>query len=224
MKKNKTKGEAYIKAYCLFLILVCAFLPFYEKGSFEVSINRAHTPFLDQFFVWITQMGDGVILIFPILILLFVKFSYAIFLALSTIIHILFVHLGKRVFFPGMPRPIEFLAGIELHMVPGVSTHHWNTFPSGHTASIFMLTCALSFLSPKQKWLQIVFLLLAILTGFSRIYLMQHFLTDVLAGAVLGVIAAYSGRWITLKFFSKKKFRKSLLSNRKRKIAKPVME
>ncbi|MFO7825489.1 MAG: phosphatase PAP2 family protein [Cyclobacterium sp.] len=224
MKEDKTKGEAYLKGYFLFLIFVCAFFPFYEKGGFEVLINTVHNPLLDQFFVCITQLGDGVMLIFPILIMLFIRYSYAIFLALSTIIHILFVHLGKRVFFPGMPRPVEFLSGIELHIVPGVSMHHWNTFPSGHTTSIFMLTCAVAILSPKQKALQLLVLVIAILTGFSRIYLMQHFLIDVVVGSFLGVVAAYSGRWMTIRFFSKKKFRKSLLSNRKRKMARPIME
>ncbi|EPR69129.1 hypothetical protein ADICYQ_1901 [Cyclobacterium qasimii M12-11B] len=45
---------------------------------------------------------------------------------------------------------------------------------------------------------------------------MQHFLLDVLAGSGLGVASAYGGRWLTIKFFSKKKFRKSLLPKRKK--------
>jgi membrane-associated phospholipid phosphatase len=193
-------------------------LPLYEKGQFELIINMAHTPLLDYFFAGITQLGDGAIMVFPIFIAIFIKYSYAIFLALSTVIHMLFVTLGKKVLFPGMPRPIEFLSGIDIYTVPGVPISHWNTFPSGHTTTIFMLTCALAFLNSKQKWLQIVLLCIAVLTGFSRIYLMQHFLLDVLVGSVLGVASAYCGRWLALRFFSKKKFRKGLLPRRRRRM------
>jgi len=38
----------------------------------------------------------------------------------------------------------------------------------------------------KNKNLQLLILMAAILGGFSRIYLAQHFLPDVLAGALLG--------------------------------------
>lgn len=216
MNKKKTKGEEYLKGYFLLLITVCIFFPLYEKGKFELIINSAHAPLLDQFFAGITQLGDGAIMILPIVVTLFIKYSYSIFLSLSTLIHIILVTLGKRILFPGMPRPIEFLSGIDIYTVPGVPISHWNTFPSGHTTTIFMLTCALAFLNSKQKWLQIVLLCIAVLTGFSRIYLMQHFLLDVLVGSVLGVASAYCGRWLTLRFFSKKKFRKGLLPRRRR--------
>ena len=222
MNKKKTKAEEYLRGYCLLLILVCVFLPLYEKGSFELIINRAHTPLLDHFFAGITQLGDGAVMILPIVLTLFIKYSYAIFLSMSTLIHLVLVTLGKRVLFPGMPRPIEFLEGIDIYTVPGVQISHWNTFPSGHTTTIFMLTCAVACLNPKQKWLQLILLAIAVLTGFSRVYLMQHFLLDVVVGSVLGVGSAYGGRWLTLKFFSKRKFRKSLYPKRRRIIAQPV--
>jgi membrane-associated phospholipid phosphatase len=38
--------------------------------------------------------------------------------------------------------------------------------------------------------------LLALGVGYSRIYLMQHFLTDVLAGAWLGTLCALLGTWV----------------------------
>ncbi|GEO22526.1 phosphatase PAP2 family protein [Cyclobacterium qasimii] len=222
MKRKKTRAEVYFKAYTILITLACLLLPFYEKGKFELIVNKAHTPILDLFFVGITQLGDGIILVLPIIALLFVKFSFAIFMAWSTLIHMLFVTLGKRVLFRGMPRPLEYLSGLDVYTVPGLSNSHWNTFPSGHTTTIFMLTCAFSMLNHKKKILQLFLLGIAILTGFSRIYLMQHFLLDVLAGSGLGVASAYGGRWLTIKFFSKKKFRKSLLPKRKKILGQPV--
>ncbi|MEB2774346.1 phosphatase PAP2 family protein [Algoriphagus sp. D3-2-R+10] len=222
MKKKKTKAKEYIRGYVILLIVASLFFPLYEKGKFELFVNMAHTPFFDRLFAGITELGNGAILAIPIVLLLFIKYSYAIFLAWSTLIHMVFVTIGKRLLFPGMPRPIEFLSGIDVYTVPGVSINHWNTFPSGHTATIFMLTCSLAMLFPKKKLLQLSLLGIAILIGFSRIYLMQHFLPDVVAGSILGVASAYSGRWLTLKFFSKKKFRKSLYPKRKRALGQPI--
>lgn len=216
MKGKKTYATTFMRAYITLLLIVCLFLPFYEKGKFELFINKAHNPLYDVFFAGITQIGDGAILVLPIFLLLFVKFSYAIFVGWSTIVHMVLVNLGKRVLFRGMPRPIEFLSGHDVYTIPGVPISHWHSFPSGHTTTIFMLTSALSMLSYKKKWLQQALLGVAVLVGFSRIYLMQHFLSDVLAGSLLGVISSYLGRWITLKYFSRKKYRKSLYPKRKK--------
>lgn len=222
MKSKKTFAAVYFKAYCMILVCTCLFLPFYEKGAFELIVNRAHQPFADVFFSGITYLGDGAILILPISIMLFVKYSYAIFLGWSTLIHLLLVTLGKSFFFRGMPRPIEFLSDVEFYKIPGVSISHWNTFPSGHTTTIFMLTCALAMLSHKKKRVQITLLLFAVFIGFSRIYLMQHFLPDVIAGSLLGVASAYGGRWITIHYFSKKKFRKSSYPKRKKRLGQAI--
>lgn len=61
------------------------------------------------------------------------------------------------------------------------------SFPSGHTASSF--TAAWILLKANKK-MGIAGFCLAVLIGFSRIYLYVHFPTDVLAGAVLGVMCA----------------------------------
>lgn len=216
MKRKKTRAKIYFRAYLYILISTCLFLPFYEKGQFELMVNENHSPLLDLFFAGITHLGDGAIVILPILAMLLVKYSFSIFLAWSTIIHMFLVTIGKRVLFHGMPRPAEYLKGFDFYTVPGVPMSHWNTFPSGHTTTVFMLTCALAMLNHKRKNYQLLLLGIAILTGFSRVYLMQHFLPDVIAGSALGVSSAYGGRWLTIKYFSKKKYRKSLFPKRKK--------
>lgn len=179
-------------------------------------VNENNSPLFDLFFAGITHLGDGAIVIFPILAMLLVKYSFSIFLTWSTLIHVILVTIGKKVLFPGMPRPAEYLKGFDFYTVPGVPMSHWNTFPSGHTTTVFMLTCALAMLNHKRKNYQLILLGIAILTGFSRVYLMQHFLPDVIAGSALGVASAYGGRWLTIKYFSKKKYRKSLFPKRKK--------
>ena len=59
------------------------------------------------------------------------------------------------------------------------------SFPSGHTMVSFVAATVLTMLHPKWGfWAYPV----AALLGFSRLYLYVHFPTDVLAGAILGVI------------------------------------
>jgi undecaprenyl-diphosphatase len=75
-------------------------------------------------------------------------------------------------------RPFEHQLG------PASSTH---SFPSGHTATSFACATVLSAFAPRCR---VPFFVLAALIGFSRVYNAMHYPTDVLAGAVLGVLTA----------------------------------
>ena len=75
-------------------------------------------------------------------------------------------------------RPFEHQIG------PSERTH---SFPSGHTATSFAAATALSYFAPRYRP---AFYALAVLIGLSRLYNGVHYPTDVLAGAVLGVLVA----------------------------------
>lgn len=60
------------------------------------------------------------------------------------------------------------------------------SFPSGHTARAFMLAVTMLGLGPP--WLGLVLLIWAPLVGMARVAMGVHYLSDVLAGAVLGSI------------------------------------
>ncbi len=61
------------------------------------------------------------------------------------------------------------------------------SFPSGHTAASFAAATAIYAIN--KKWGIAAYLFAAIM-GFSRLYLGVHFPTDVLFGAVVGMVAA----------------------------------
>lgn len=64
------------------------------------------------------------------------------------------------------------------------------SFPSGHTAASFAAVGALYFSRWRCWWAAAV---LAALIAFSRLYLYVHFPTDVIAGAVLGILLGGAG-------------------------------
>ena len=68
------------------------------------------------------------------------------------------------------------------------------SFPSGHTGASFAAASALYF---SRSRLRFPALVLAVLIGFSRLYLYVHYPTDVLAGAVLGSLLGWVGCTLT---------------------------
>lgn len=64
------------------------------------------------------------------------------------------------------------------------------SFPSGHTASSFAAASVLYF---GRKMLWIPAAALAGLIGFSRLYLYVHYPTDVLTGAMIGIMMGWIG-------------------------------
>jgi membrane-associated phospholipid phosphatase len=100
-------------------------------------------------------------------------------------------------------RPAVYLEKINYpYFIDEVTLHNLHSFPSGHTASAFALAAVLAF-ALKNKNYSILFLLMAALVGYSRIYLGQHFMDDVLVGSVIGVVSA-----IVCELFLEKKISK----------------
>jgi Membrane-associated phospholipid phosphatase len=69
-----------------------------------------------------------------------------------------------------------------------VSANPYASFPSGHTANAFVTAAAVSYYF--RKWL-IPALLTAFVAGLSRIYLLVHYPSDVIAGAIIGISTVF---------------------------------
>lgn len=65
--------------------------------------------------------------------------------------------------------------------------HESTSFPSGHTVTSFALAAAISILFPR---LRIPAFAAAVAIGMSRIMITSHYLSDVFAGAGIGILCA----------------------------------
>jgi len=184
------------KYWILFFFAIMLFLIFiFSDENLHLRVNQYHCSFFDFFFKYVTYLGDG--LMFPLLIVSFFfydkKQSLKFFMAALLTLLITFVL--KKVIFLGVPRPIEFFGADKLHLIDGVKMCYWNSFPSGHAMSAFAIFGSL-FLYVKSKVLKKVFVVLTILAAFSRVYLSQHFMLDILVGGLIGTaIAVWSNLW-----------------------------
>jgi len=158
----------------------------FSKTELFLLIKNKHNPFFDQFFKLNTWLGDGWMTILVVFGMLFFKYRYAVLTALAYAYTSLAVQILKRLF--NAPRPIKFFEDIApIRTIDGYAMHEWNSFPSGHTASAFTLAVVLSYVLP-YKYSHWILIPLAVLTAFSRVYLAQHFIEDIIAGSLIAVI------------------------------------
>lgn len=81
-----------------------------------------------------------------------------------------------------------------------------NSFPSGHTATAFMSATILSKeYRWRSPWFSIGGYTAAALTGVSRIMNNRHWLSDVIAGAVIGIGSVHLGYYLTDLIFKDRK-------------------
>ena len=66
----------------------------------------------------------------------------------------------------------------------------FGSFPSGHSANAAVIAIVLCLLFPRQRWLPYVSGAYVLLMMWSRTYLQAHWLTDTVAGVLLGTTAA----------------------------------
>jgi len=203
IRKIFTLNRYYFLGYLFFFLVCLSFLLFTSKAASFLYLGSYHSKILDDFFIGYTNLGDGLFAIFIILLLLvFRRFEIAWQILAAFLISGLIAQVLKYLVYS--PRPKEFFSQNEhIYLIDGITHTGTSSFPSGHTVSIFALTTILSLFTKNKKicWL---YLLPAILVAYSRIYLSQHFLTDVLAGSLVGVSVAVFVYWFFKTKINKK--------------------
>ncbi len=184
----------------IFIITGIVFLFLFPKDVIHITQNGWYSPAMDIFFKYVTLLGDGIAFLLVAVVFTFIKWRYLLGLIIVSLLTLLSTALLKNVIYKGEPRPVKFFEDrYELRLVDGVEVHQLNSFPSGHTTSAFACWGFVALVS-RMGLVQFLMFIIAALVGYSRIYLSQHFLEDVVAGAFLGTLIAMVSYLLTLRF------------------------
>lgn len=172
----------------IFVGFISTLLIIYNKQEAHLIANQFYSPFFDSFFYYTTQLVEEYI---TPLILLFVfifwSFKEGVIFIAAYILSGVITQFLKIVVFSESLRPTLELQ-YKLRLIPdyfNFKHSYFNSFPSGHTTAAFSIFVILTCITKNKKW-GYVYGILAILVGFSRIYLSQHFFEDILVGSLIG--------------------------------------
>ena len=178
----------FLAVWCVLLLVGLR----YTRAEAHLILNSVHNPLLDLIFKNITHIGGSFPIIFGFVLLLwnvrkglFILFGQLCCALITVPLKTFFAHQRPSIFFIYNLR-IDLPAVVEGVLLRTEN----NSFPSGHTSAVFALaTCLAAITPPKYRQWQIVWLVIGWLVAYSRIYLSQHFVDDILFGSVIGVFS-----------------------------------
>ncbi|SHK60650.1 phosphatase PAP2 family protein [Xylanibacter ruminicola] len=217
IKTLSVYGVAYFVLLSVVLVLLCM----YPKPELHMMLNAHHTGFQDVFFKYYSVLAEWPLYVLMLLIpLLLKKRELILYFAMSELASGAAVQILKHAFHAARPIVLfESYPDMLLPLVQGVEMRHSNSFPSGHTSTFFVFfTCCAILLAyhylhaARQRNARtfvafslgsLVLLAMAALGGYSRIYLSQHFLSDVCVGSIIG----FTMPWVVF-YYSREKIMK----------------
>lgn len=190
---------------------------FHSYKTLFWSLQIEHSYWNDRFFFLLTGLGNAIYLgLFCILIMLLLRKNLqqrSSHLVLSFLLSSVVVVVCKNLIWPEVPRPSMVFGKEFLTLVSGVDVCGWRSFPSGHTTTAFALLSVMATWVGKKYG--ILLGILALLIGYSRIHLNQHFPLDVAVGGIIGIISNSVALHITRNLI----FQKSIESDHSKALA-----
>ncbi len=202
MKAILKSNRVYLIAVGLFLLAGLVLLTIIDQGTVIRYFSEHRSEAGDWFFRNFTKMGEEPIYIIAIIGLLFVRFRYVLLVPLVGILvsivsfgtKSLFAHDRPSVYFKKLGELDEINLVDSVHLLSGPTS-----FPSGHTMSAFAIYGLLALIIAQKRFAALLLFLAALLVGISRMYLVQHFLKDVVSGAAIGTLLALLLYYFQLK-------------------------
>ena len=168
------------------------FILFQDKLDFQKKINQLGNPVLDLVMRNLTYAGDGLFAVLVFIVLLFIRIKTALIALISFALTAGIVQLLKHTVFDTMKRPYYFLqSDVNFRIIEDLTYHSSNSFPSGHSASIFAICTVIAYQYKSKLSIQLLLVVIAVLVALTRVYLCQHFLQDIIAGSLIGTLISY---------------------------------
>jgi membrane-associated phospholipid phosphatase len=166
-------------------------------------------PYWAYVFYLFTALGEWPVIAFTIGMAYYLKRPYVRYVVMAFITGGLAIMLFKFGLCSHMSRPgLELKDADQLWVSPFLTTAFHHSFPSGHTMTAFIGFTSLQLLFKPGLWGQFVLFFCAMMAGFSRVFNGQHFIEDVLAGALLGYVISFVFLQI-LPIFASRRLKKS---------------
>ena len=194
MKRNR-------ELILFFLIILVGFVSFYFDSEISKGVSLMRISFLDSFFLGLTFVSSEIIVFFFLTSLFLWKaykrrwiFPLWLTLGLSVVVSFLLKVIVQR------QRPFQQGIVSILDVLKSNSHLVWNfSFPSFQAMLVF---CAIPILSKEFPKLKRIWVIFALLVAFSRVYFGVHFMSDVIAGGLIGYLIGV----IVVKFEEERNF------------------
>lgn len=180
-------------------LLVNYYVPY---GNEILYFNPWRMEPLNWFFRFCSGLGEAWAYGFFVLLLLLVgRYRYAILILVAGILVLPLQYYLKDII--GTDRPLTYFEKLEriqeVARVTGVELNSGQTsFPSGHTIGAFALYSVLAAIfAERRPRFGTLFALMGASVAISRIFLVQHFLPDVVFGAFLGLLVGEGVAWLS---------------------------
>lgn len=150
--------------------------------------------------LWSSLGNTGALwIVLSLLLLCFRRTRRAGALALGGMFINLLVVNGAIKHIVARPRPWLVVEGLEVLLFEPDP----NSFPSGHTSAAFAFAAALC-CELRIPWVRVLAVAAAAFMGWSRIYVAVHFPSDVVTGALIGVLCGLLAVWLYRRFLREK--------------------
>ena len=168
----------------------------FDARVYEFLNGLPHSRFSDRYIGLVSDLGEGAGWAFAGIWLASLDGRRGRRAAIaSTAAAAVSTYIAQRLLKPIFRRNRPWFTREAARVVGGRTPDH--SFPSGHTAASFAAATALSMAYPSARPL---LLLSAGAVGASRIHLGHHFLSDVVAGGLIGVVIGWvSGEMIGVR-------------------------
>lgn len=153
---------------------------------------------LDVFFSYITKLGNfGIFWILLAIMLLFFKKTRktGISMGIALILGLIICNLTLK---PLVARTRPYIEDTSLMLI--IKPEADFSFPSGHTVA--SIESAVAIYIKNKKW-GTAALILAVIIAFSRLYLTVHYPSDVVIGALIGIMTGIAGCRIASLLYKK---------------------